>query len=111
MLLAQAEQVIKAADKAIEAGGDNGLIGILLVLVLLCCGIGLMMIARFLAPKISDFVTSTVSLHESLKETSLKQTALLDQHTDHFHEIKADLSQIRQITSGLKCKAQPQPGA
>lgn len=100
--LAQAEQVIKAADKAIDSSGQYGLIGVLLVMMIVGVGSALAIAFRFCAPLLKDFVASTVDLHESLKETTAKQTATLENHGVKLDKIDAKLERCPVVTNQLK---------
>lgn len=96
MVLAQAETVGRVVDAATKSATDYGLIGILLLLLLVAIGVFVWSAFRFLAPLFRDFVSSTVELHTSLKETTQRQTDLLDDH-------KGKLSAIRLAIETNKC--------
>jgi len=101
-IIAQAEQVIHAADKAIDASGQYGLIGILLVMMIVGVGSALAIAFRFCAPLLKDFVASTVDLHESLKETTARQTATLENHGVKLDKIDEKLNRCPVVTNQLK---------
>lgn len=100
--IAQAEQVINAADKAIDASGQYGLIGILLVMMIVGVGSALGIAFRFCAPLLKDFVASTVDLHESLKDTTAKQTATLENHSVKLDKIDEKLNRCPIANNQLK---------
>lgn len=101
MLLAQAAEIGRAADAAIKSSADYGLVGVLFVLLLLSLGLALLLMARFIAPIIRDGMASTISLHNSLKETNMKLAVTLDAVTnDHGDK----LSDIRKIVSAHNCQ-------
>ena len=101
-VIAQAEQVIKIADQAIDASGQYGLIGILLVMMIVGVGSAAGIAFRFCAPLLKDFVSSTVDLHESLKETTAKQTATLENHSVKLDKIDEKLTRCPIANNQLK---------
>lgn len=98
MLLAQAESVGKVVDAATKSAADNGLIGILLVLVLLAIGLFIWRAFAVGVAMLKDAVASTVDLHTSIKETNLKLTVTLDKVTDDHGD---KLSDIRTAVAGI----------
>lgn len=80
LVVAQVEQVIRAADQAIDASQQTGLIGILLVMIIMGVGLALAIAFRFCAPLLKDFVRSTIDLHESLKETTSRMAETQQSH-------------------------------
>lgn len=58
---------------------------------------------QFAAPLAKNFVESTVSLHNSLKETSIKQTALMDDHSSRLEDHSDKLSDIRLALTSNRC--------
>lgn len=67
LLLAQAESVGKVTNDVSNIVGQAGVFAVLFTLTLAVIVYGVYRITKFLAPLAKDFVTSTTSLHESLK--------------------------------------------
>jgi hypothetical protein len=95
LLLAQAEQVIKAADKAIESSGQYGLIGVILVLVLLFLGTCVIVAFKFSAPLLKDVAQSAVSCSQSIQTQMAAQStqmavqsAIMSSHGEKLEEIR-----------------------
>lgn len=78
---------------------DKGLAVAIVVFGLL----GLWRLVSFGAPLIRDAIASTLSLHETLKETSIKQTALMDDHSEKLGEHSEKLSAIRAALQSNRC--------
>lgn len=109
MLLAQAKELTDVTQRAIQSAEVYGLIGYLLVAVLIVIVMFTAAVLRFCAPRVSNFVESTVALHTSLKETNIKTTALLDSiKQDHGSK----LSGIEDLIQKSQCKfMHPVPSA
>lgn len=101
MPLAQAKELTDVTQRAIQSAEVYGLIGYLLVAVLIVIVLFTGAVLKFCAPRVSNFVESTVSLHTSLKETNIKTTALLDSiKQDHGSK----LSGIEDLIQMSQCK-------
>lgn len=99
MLLAQAKELTDVTQKAIQSAEVYGLIGYLLVAVFLVAVIFTGAILKFFAPRVSNIIASTIDLHTSIKETNIKQTALIDSiRADHGEK----LSDIKEVVRALQ---------
>lgn len=76
----------------------------LAVLIVVAGMLGLWRVIAFCAPLIRDAISSTLSLHETLKETSIKQTALMDDHSTKLAEHGEKLSDIRLVLTSNRCQ-------
>lgn len=95
-VIAQAEQVIKAADQAIASSAQSGLIGVILVLLLLFLGTCVIVAFRFVAPLLRDFTESAVECHVTIKSQMVVCNTKLDGHTKSLEEIKTIVSRCPQ---------------
>lgn len=75
----------------------------LAVLIVVAGMLGLWRVIAFCAPLIRDAISSTLSLHETLKETSIKQTALMDDHSNKLADHSDKLSDIRIALNSNRC--------
>lgn len=83
MLLADVDWMTMLSDKGLAVG------------IVVAGMLGLWRVIAFGAPLIRDAISSTLSLHECLKETSIKQTALMDDHSDKLSAIREALQSNR----------------
>lgn len=93
-IIAQAEQVIHAADKAIDASGQYGLIGVLLVMILIGIAAAVALVFRFLAPIVKEVAASTVSCQATLAQHMVAQTEKMDAHGQKMESISSKADQI-----------------
>ena len=113
MLFAQAKELSDVTQKAIQSAEVYGLIGYLLISTFLVIVVFAAAILKFFAPRVSNIIASTIDLHTSIKETNIKQTALIDSiradHGDKLSDIKEVVRTLQPCPYAAQKPSQPVP--